>query len=101
MEELTMKIAELEKQVKRIKRSKQKKNISEETMVHFKNVLSGIDELNKDVLNYSGTNIFLYSKLNDNSMNNFVQYSKFKFRISFSGTISKEKSNLEILVSGI
>lgn len=74
MEELTMKIAELEKQVKRIKRSKQKKNISEETMVHFKNVLSGIDELNKDVLNYSGTNIFLYSKLNDNSMNNFVQY---------------------------
>ena len=23
---------------------------------------------------YSGTNIFLYSKLNDNSMNNFVQY---------------------------
>ena len=74
MEELTMKIAELEKKVKRIKRSKQKKNISEETMVHFKNVLSGIDELNKDVLNYSGTNIFLYSKLNDNSMNNFVQY---------------------------
>ena len=74
MEELTMKIAELEKQVKRIKRSKQKKNISEETMLHFKNVLSGIDELNKDVLNYSGTNIFLYSKLNDNSMNNFVQY---------------------------
>ena len=74
MEELTMKIAELEKQVKRIKRSKQKKNISEETMLHFKNVLSGIDELNKDVLNYSSTNIFLYSKLNDNSMNNFVQY---------------------------
>ena len=74
MENLTMKIAELEKQVKRIKRSKQKKYISEETMLHFKNVLAGIDELNKDVLNYNGTNIFLYSKLNDNSMNNFVQY---------------------------
>lgn len=74
MKELSLQIAELEKKVKNITRSKQKKNISAETMAHFKNVLSGIDELNKDVLNYGGTNIFLYAKLNDSSMNNYVQY---------------------------
>lgn len=71
MEELSMQINELEKKVKRITMSKQKKHISGETMKIFKNVLSGIDELNKDVLKYSGTNIFLFAKLNDN---NYVQY---------------------------
>ena len=74
MKELSLQIAELEKKVKSITRSKQKKNISAETMAHFKNVLSGIDELNKEILNYDGTNIFLYAKLNDNAMNSYVQY---------------------------
>lgn len=74
MEGLSMQIAELEKKVKRITRSKQKKHISAEVMQHFTNVLTGIDELNKNILQYNGTNIFLYAKLNDNSMNNYVQY---------------------------
>lgn len=74
MEELNLQLAELEKKVRRITRSKQKKHISTETMQHFKKVLSGIDELNKDILNYDGTNIFLYAKLNDTTMNSYVQY---------------------------
>lgn len=75
MKELSMQIAELEKKVKRITRSKQKKHISAEAMKHFSKVLSGIDELNRDVLKYDGTNIFLYAKLKENAvMNNYVQY---------------------------
>lgn len=75
MEGLSMQIAELEKKVKRITRSKQKKHISAEVMQHITNVLSGIDELNRDILQYNGTNIFLYAKLKDNvNVNNYVQY---------------------------
>ena len=74
MDSLSMQIEELEKRVKRITRSKQKKNISEEVMQHFTNVLKGIDELNKEILDYQGTNIFLYSKLKDNLVTDYVQY---------------------------
>ncbi len=75
MKELTTQIAELEKVVKRISKSKRRKYMSAETMQHFTNVLSGIDELNKDVLKYDGTNIFLYAKLNNDAiMNNYIQY---------------------------
>lgn len=75
MNELSMQIAELEKKVKRITHSKQKKYMSAETMKHFSKVLAGIDELNKDVLKYDGTNIFLCAKLKENvAMNNYVQY---------------------------
>lgn len=74
MDSLSMQIGELEKRVKRITRSKQKKNISEEVMQHFTNVLKGIDELNKEILDYQGTNIFLYAKLKDNLVTDYVQY---------------------------
>ncbi len=74
MDSLSMQIEELEKRVKRITRSKQKKNISEEVMQHFTNVLKGIDELNKEILDYQGTNIFLYAKLKDNLVTDYVQY---------------------------
>ena len=74
MDSLSMQIEELEKRVKRITRSKQKKNISEEGMQHFTNVLKGIDELNKEILDYQGTNIFLYAKLKDNLVTDYVQY---------------------------
>lgn len=74
MDSLSMQIEELEKRVKRITRSKQKKNISEEVMQHFINVLKGIDELNKEILDYQGTNIFLYAKLKDNLVTDYVQY---------------------------
>ena len=74
MDSLSMQIEELEKRVKRITRSKQKKNISEEVMQHFTNVLKGVDELNKEILDYQGTNIFLYAKLKDNLVTDYVQY---------------------------
>lgn len=74
MDSLSMQIEELEKRVKRITRSKQKKNISEEVMQHFTNILKGIDELNKEILDYQGTNIFLYAKLKDNLVTDYVQY---------------------------
>ncbi len=74
MDSLSMQIEELEKRVKRITRSKQKKHISEEVMQHFTNVLKGIDELNKEILDYQGTNIFLYAKLKDNLVTDYVQY---------------------------
>ena len=74
MDSLSMQIEELEKRVKRITRSKQRKNISEEVMQHFTNVLKGIDELNKEILDYQGTNIFLYAKLKDNLVTDYVQY---------------------------
>ena len=75
MESLSMQIAELEKKVKRITRTKQRKNISAETMKHFTKILAGIDELNKKVLNYNGTNAFLYAKLKDRTnINSYVQY---------------------------
>lgn len=74
MDSLSMQIEELEKRVKRITRSKQKKNLSEEVMQHFTNVLKGIDELNKEILDYQGTNIFLYAKLKDNLVTDYVQY---------------------------
>lgn len=74
MDSLSMQIEELEKRIKRITRSKQKKNISEEVMQHFTNVLKGIDELNKEILDYQGTNIFLYAKLKDNLVTDYVQY---------------------------
>lgn len=74
MDSLSMQIEELEKCVKRITRSKQKKHISEEVMQHFTNVLKGIDELNKEILDYQGTNIFLYAKLKDNLVTDYVQY---------------------------
>lgn len=75
MDSLSSQIIELEKRVKGITRSKQKKHVSAETMQHFKKVLAGIDDLNKDVLKYNGTNIFLYAKLNNNeALTNYVQY---------------------------
>ena len=74
MEELSLQIAELEKKVKRITRSKQKKHMSAGVKKHFEKVLAGIDELNKQVLNYNGTNILLYAKLNEGSMHNYIQY---------------------------
>ena len=74
MDSLSMQIEELEKRVKRITRSKQKKHISEEVMQHFTKVLKGIDELNKEILDYQGTNIFLYAKLKDNLVTDYVQY---------------------------
>ena len=43
-------------------------------MQHFTNVLKGIDELNKEILDYQGTNIFLYAKLKDNLVTDYVQY---------------------------
>ncbi len=73
MKSLSMQIDELERKVKNITRSKQKKNMSPEVMKHFSKVLAGIDELNRDVLNYNGTNIFLYAKLKDNvATNNYI-----------------------------
>lgn len=76
MKDLSMQIDELEKKVKSITRSKQKKYVSAEAMKHFSKVLAGIDELNRDVLKYDGTNIFLYAKLKENVAmnNNYVQY---------------------------
>ena len=74
MDSLSMQIDELEKRVKRITRSKQKKHISEEVMQHFTNVLNGIDELNREILDYQGTNIFLYAKLKDNLVTDYIQY---------------------------
>ena len=73
MKDLSMQIEELERKVKNITRTKQKKNISPEVMKHFSKVLAGIDELNRDVLKYDGTSIFLYAKLKDNvAMNNYI-----------------------------
>ncbi|MCI8777752.1 MAG: hypothetical protein HFI86_00115 [Bacilli bacterium] len=75
MKSLSMQIEELERKVKNITRTKQKKNMSPEVMKHFSKVLAGIDELNKSVLKYDGTNIFLCAKLKENAvMNNYVQY---------------------------
>ncbi len=75
MKSLSMQIEELERKVKNITRSKQKKHMSAETMKHFSKVLAGIDELNKDILKYNGTNIFLCAKLKDNmAMNSYIQY---------------------------
>ncbi len=74
MKELEMNINKLEKEVKKITRSKQKKHMSPETMQYFSDVLNGIDELNRDVLGYKGTNIFLLSKLVDSVPGSYVQY---------------------------
>ena len=59
MKELEKNINKLEKEVKKITHSKQKKHMSPETMQYFSDVLNGIDELNRDVLGYKGTNIYL------------------------------------------
>lgn len=73
MKELSMQIDELERKVKNITRTKQKKHMSADVMKHFSKVLAGIDELNRDVLKYDGTNIFLYAKLKDNvATNNYI-----------------------------
>lgn len=73
MKSLSMQIDELERKVKNITRTKQKKHMSAEVMQHFSKVLAGIDELNRDVLKYDGTNIFLYAKLKDNvATNNYI-----------------------------
>ncbi len=74
MKELEKNINKLEKEVKKITHSKQKKHMSPETMQYFSDVLNGIDELNRDVLGYKGTNIYLLSKLVDSVPGSYVQY---------------------------
>lgn len=74
MDELKNNISKLEKEVKKITRSKQKKHMSPETLQYFSDVLNGIDDLNRDVLGYKGTNIYLFSKLVDSVPSSYVQY---------------------------
>lgn len=74
MEELSMKLNELQKQVKRITKSKQKKHMSSETLQYFCDVLNGVDDLNRNILGYKGTNIYLFNKLGNSISNSYIQY---------------------------
>jgi hypothetical protein len=74
MSDLDLKLAELEKKVAKAKK-KPKKIVSKELISEFKKILLKTDELNKEVLNYNGTNIYLYAKMYvSDAMTDYAQY---------------------------